>query len=226
MYVNSHQKNLRKMSRAKKWAGSSRGLPAAEAPEVEEMLRAAEDEVLMGLHVGSHTMSSSSLDLDLARRFEALKTPSFRTSKAKQPIAPPHLSAPRSKRSETNDQSSSDVMTDDLMTRFAALKGPSSKPQPMTDPILYRDDSTDDEQNENNDGGDKVSKKEVEKVILWAMDAARLDPPVGHNKDNDVEKESDDEDEFVMVIEPEVEEKKKKRAKGKGSHGKWLSLFR
>ncbi|XP_020590979.1 uncharacterized protein LOC110031889 isoform X2 [Phalaenopsis equestris] len=204
------------MSGSEKWVGSSRGLPP-EASEVEEMLRAAEDELLTGLRVGSHTISSSSLDHDLARRFDALKAPRLRPPMAIQPIRTPQPSAPQSKSLETKDQIYGDPMNDDLMARFAALKSLASKPEPMVDPISNREDITDDEQSEDLEDGDMVSKKEVDKVIMWAMDAARLDPSVNNDEDNDLDEESDHEDVDVKELEAEVEEKKNSD-KGKGKH--------
>ncbi|RVW51257.1 hypothetical protein CK203_075423 [Vitis vinifera] len=91
-----------------------------EGDEVEELLRAAEDELLLNLSLNSH-MS---------------RTPQE-----------PHLDADH----------------DDLLARFAALKGSISE---ATATAADGDDDDDEED-------------EVDKVIRWAMDAARLEnsPP-------------------------------------------------
>ncbi|KAJ4777165.1 hypothetical protein LUZ62_061422 [Rhynchospora pubera] len=69
---------------------------------VEELLRAAQDDVLLNLRVNSHSVGSdahfSSLDPDLMRRFDALRS---------KPSVP----------------SSSNSHCDDLEARFAKLKG-------------------------------------------------------------------------------------------------------
>ncbi|KAK3004878.1 hypothetical protein RJ639_019306 [Escallonia herrerae] len=73
---------------------------------------------------------------------------------------------------------------DDLFARFAALKGtPSSS-------------SSNDEQVLSGDQNDNVD--EVEKLMRWAMDAARLDPsPSSDDEDDDTDHTDDDDDEDV-----------------------------
>ncbi|KAF7827486.1 transcription initiation factor TFIID subunit 11 isoform X3 [Senna tora] len=76
--------------------------------EVEEMLQAAQDQVLLKLSVDSHIASASSnnyLDSDLERRFKALKSGgSSSVTVARE------------------DQEFKAVLGDDLSARFAALK--------------------------------------------------------------------------------------------------------
>ncbi|KAK8943702.1 hypothetical protein KSP40_PGU001490 [Platanthera guangdongensis] len=212
------------MSGAKKSVGGSRVPPVAEASEVDEMLRAAEDELLMELHVSSHTISSSSLDSDLARRFEALKSPRLPPHpKASQAIPPPQSSTPESKGLENRDRIHEDAANDDLMARFAALKAPTRNLQPMSNPISNHVDFSGDEEI---DDGDEVSKKEVEKVMQWAMDAAMLDPSRSDDEDNDIVKENDVRvEDKESESETEVEEKRRK-IKEKGKSSRWFSLFR
>ncbi|KAK8945323.1 hypothetical protein KSP40_PGU011187 [Platanthera guangdongensis] len=212
------------MSGAKKSVGGSRGPPVAEASEVDEMLRAAEDELLMEVHVASHTISSS-LDSDLARRFEALKSPRLPPHpKASQAIPPPQSSTPESKGLENRDRIHEDAANDDLMARFAALKAPTRNLQPMSNPISNHVDFSADEEM---DDGDEISKKEAEKVMQWAMDAARLDPSRSDDEDNDIVKENDvrEKDEEESESETEVDEKRRK-IKDKGKSSRWFSLFR
>ncbi|KAG0502144.1 hypothetical protein HPP92_002216 [Vanilla planifolia] len=209
------------MSGPKTRAASS---SATAASEVEEMLRAAEDELLLGLRVGSHTISSSSssLDSDLTRRFEALKSP----------CVPPNRKSTtsRSRPSESRRKPLLGTYRDaideaDLMARFAALKGPIRsdsplQPAPAADLIKDREDSVVDDESEDGEGEGGVSKKEVDQVMQWAMDSARLDPSIS---DEDVQEEDDDK--LKSSEEEEEKEKKKGMAKRKPA-GKWLSLFR
>ncbi|WCJ38988.1 hypothetical protein M5689_020012 [Euphorbia peplus] len=143
--------------------------------EVEQLLKAAQDEVLLKLSIDSH-MSRVSPDYllsDLDRRFQALKSTKQTHSTTKQP--------PPSRPPEADPKPNGD----DLLARFAALKASSSAPQPQLQ--LHSDD--DDEEDE------------VEKIIRWAKDAARLDPSPPSDDDDDdgdylTETDGDDDEEF------------------------------
>ncbi|KAI4313185.1 hypothetical protein L6164_026183 [Bauhinia variegata] len=151
--------------------------------EVEELLQAAQDQVLLNLSVNSHIVSSSTssnnyLDGDLDRRFQALKSskPSIQTQ---IPIV---------------DRESKDALGDDLSARFAGLKVKNSSSTSSSalakelglggGPTL---DSTVQEEDDEVD--------QVEKLIQWAKDAARLDPSPPSDDDNDSDDKDDGDDE-------------------------------
>ncbi|KAI5422330.1 uncharacterized protein LOC127076240 [Lathyrus oleraceus] len=145
-----------------------------EDDEVEQMLRAAQDEILLNLSLNSHlsrpSPSSSTilhpdpdLDLDLERRFQALKS----NSKNQQPLDP--------------------------STRFDALKAKSHHPVNANDivsasepPFQYEESDEEDEE------------AQIQKLIEWAKDAARLDPsppsPAVSDDEDDEPSVSDDGD--------------------------------
>lgn len=134
---------------------------AREGDEVEELLRAAEDELLLNLTLNSHMsrVSPSYIDADLDRRFQVLKSSSSSSKtnpKLKDPV-PRNGQNPQEPRLDHADN-------DDLLARFAALKGSISE---ATVTATDRADDDDDEEDE------------VEKVIRWAMDTVRLEnsPP-------------------------------------------------
>ncbi|KAK2979126.1 hypothetical protein RJ640_021760 [Escallonia rubra] len=153
-----------------------------EYDEVEELLRAAHDHVLLGLSVDSHTSRGgaardSLIDPDLDRRFQALKSKPQPQPKAKAKPEP----HPTSKPGPSPPPAVPEM--DDLLVRFAALKGtPSSS-------------SSNDEQVLSGDQNDDVD--EVEKLMRWAMDAARLDPSTPSDDEVDDTDHTDDEDEDV-----------------------------
>jgi hypothetical protein len=134
--------------------GRKPAIPGGEEAEVEALLRAAQDAVMLKLQANSHLVSSTSasaptppsvdtadpLDSDLARRFEALK------SRAPKP-----------------DRAGSGGM-EELSARFAALKG-AAGPEKETRVKLedLGGESSEDEE------------EEVDKLMRWATDAARLD---------------------------------------------------
>ncbi|WJX92293.1 hypothetical protein P8452_73953 [Trifolium repens] len=142
-----------------------------EEDEVEKMLRAAQDEILLNLSINSHlsrpSPSSSSstipnpdpdLDLDLERRFQALKT----KSKEQGPL--------------------------DLSARFDALKNKSnhSGNAAVTIPASKTYEESDEEDEE----------IQIQKLIEWAKDAARLDPspPSPSVSDNDDDEDNNDDE--------------------------------
>ncbi|XP_052205073.1 uncharacterized protein LOC127809934 [Diospyros lotus] len=141
--------------------------------EVDALLRAAEDELLLNLSINSHMArrggggtSSDYMDPDLDRRFNVLKLKSS-----------PNIA---------DDASARTADADDLVARFAALKTsihPSSSPSssPYYDPPRSPHNSGEEED-------------EVQKVIQWAIDAARLDPSPPTDDDDSAENISDDDD--------------------------------
>ncbi|KAE9615792.1 hypothetical protein Lal_00017730 [Lupinus albus] len=154
-------------------------MKSKEEDEVEQLLQATQDHFLLNLSLNSHTTRSSpslssssnnyddiSLDLDLERRFHALKG---KTS------------------SQSNDQELNSVLGQDLSARFAALKGKSSSshdqlrvgPTATALSNVYEEESEDEED-------------QVQKLIDWAKDAARLDPSPPSDEE---EEEDDDSDE-------------------------------
>lgn len=157
--------------------------------EVEELLRAAEDAALLKLNANSHTIHGSSSDLhpDLHERFRALKSVSKNTKKLNlltKKAPPPSPVAAKVEGDEGED---------DLFARFASLKA--SVPKPSIAPssvdtetscsslgnaskVLGGVDNIDDE-----------DEDEVEKVIRWAKDAARLDPSTSSDEDNNTKED-------------------------------------
>ncbi|CAM0911277.1 unnamed protein product [Alopecurus aequalis] len=171
--------------------------PAGDEAEVEALLRAAQDAVLLKLQANSHLVPSSSsvasnplavdpapgsLDDDLARRFDALRS---------RPPAP--------KRPDT-----ASVGMDEMEARFAALKGAAAGPEKETKVRLE------------DLGGESEEEDEVEKVMRWAMDAARLDVAtsgsgVTPSAEEDKSSASSEEDEEEDRLELEMEKKRKEK---------------
>lgn len=128
---------------------------------VEELLQAAADEMVLKLSVNSHMARGVSpkpnynydcIPSDLDRRFQALKST--------VPTAP-------------SSQSTAAVVGDDLSARFAALKASLSssaaseaKRHPLDNHHHHHGDEDEDDDDDD----------EVQKLIRWAKDAARLDP--------------------------------------------------
>ncbi|CAK9166141.1 unnamed protein product [Ilex paraguariensis] len=177
-----------------------------ENDEVSELLRAAEDEMLLKLSVDSHMSRGSSshiIDPDLDRRFLALKSkpkpskikPSTNPSAVPLRNPPPEL--PTGSMRESGDHEETKVDDDDLLARFSALKG--SIPSYLSSSVAFNDSqrqSKGEEKEEENSDTD-----EVEKVIKWAIDAARLDPsPPSDNSDNDDSDDDDDDDDDDWVV--------------------------
>ncbi|KAI3900024.1 hypothetical protein MKW98_000924 [Papaver atlanticum] len=176
--------------------------------DVDELIKAAQDELLLKLSINSHT-TTNNLDLDLLHRFQALK------SNNKKPSV-------SSSKTTTADSVSSKVSLPkneglDLDTRFNALKNKSGSSSATTAEIGrlgFNDDNQSD--------GDEDD--EVEKLIKWAKDAARLDPSPPSDDDVDVDPEDDDTDDDLEDSgdddddEEEIRKKSKvKDAKVKGT---------
>lgn len=148
-----------------------------EDDEVEQMLRAAQDEILLNLSINSHLARASPssttdlhpnsdpgldsvLDPDLERRFQALKM----KNKAHQPV----------------------VEEQDLSARFDALK---AKFNPPVDPTVTS--SKTQSRYEEGEESEEDEETQVQKLIEWAKDAARLDPSPPSESDDD---DDDDDD--------------------------------
>ncbi|KAF9617392.1 hypothetical protein IFM89_036313 [Coptis chinensis] len=160
--------------------GGKKSWKDREIDEVEELLRATEDEMVLKLSVGSHmsrTSSSTPLDQDLIRRFEALKTPS---------VSNKITSVPPEKKDDG-----------DISARFDALKG--------AGPSGVRSSLDGGDQRSDND----VEENEVEKLIQWAKDAARLDPSVSDKEDDEVSNSDDD----VSVTDDDTDDEDGKKDK-------------
>ncbi|KAI4384113.1 hypothetical protein MLD38_009880 [Melastoma candidum] len=166
---------------------------AAVDDEVNQLLQAAQDELLLNLSVGSHNVSNSDLDPDLARRFLALKSrPS--ASSVPVPAPAPALTTPQQTRSSATssgrvqgqaDDETKPILGDDLSARFAALRGSTSSGSPLVEPTSGVDRSLVDVEE------DEDEEEEVEKLLRWAMDAARLDPSPPSDDDVDDVSSSD-----------------------------------
>lgn len=161
--------------------------------QVEQLLQAAQDDLMLKLSVDSHMsrVSPNYLDSDLDRRFQALRSrPSSATAAVPRNPRPsqPHTQSDSSSRPPpienlVVDGESQSILGDDLAARFAALKAslPSSTTPPPSS--IPNDVDSDDEEDE------------VEKLIQWAKDAARLDPsPPSEEDDDEEEFTSSDED--------------------------------
>ncbi|XP_068635009.1 uncharacterized protein [Aristolochia californica] len=199
--------------------GNHRGRDVT-ADEVDALVEAAEELVLLNLKTDSHIArrrDSSSIDPDLTRRFDSLKVcpsaapakvPSPRVLKkdeaavtSKQNEAPP-MPVLKKDESSKEDEEMNRILGDDLAARFAALKGSSSSSASLnlgkfTDSMMQRkygfdgDDSDDEDDDVDEEG---ISKKEVEKMMQWAADAARLDPSPSSDEEIDAAHELSDDD--------------------------------
>ncbi|TVT99826.1 hypothetical protein EJB05_54784, partial [Eragrostis curvula] len=206
-------------------SGRKAAVPGGEDAEVEALLRAAQDAVLLKMQANSHLVSSTSaptapsldpaaaapdpLDDDLGRRFDALKS------------RPP---APAPKPAGAGAGAGSGGM-EELEARFAALKGAAG---PEKDSRVKLEDL----------GGESSEdeEEEVDKLMRWAMDAARLDVATAgagaedkakraeeeeeEAKDEKSSVSSDDEDDEER-LELEMARKRKEMAKSK-SKNKWF----
>ncbi|XP_062157977.1 uncharacterized protein LOC133865572 [Alnus glutinosa] len=150
--------------------------------EVEELLQAAEDELLLKLSLHSHIsrLAPDYLPSDLDRRFQALKSrPSVPPNPSSHSLSPPQNS---------QESTTSSVDQDELSARFLALKGSHGIP---ADPKLSS--SGDDDAAAAEDEED-----EVEKLIQWAKDAARLE----RSPSSDDEDDDDDDDDDPAKVHP------------------------
>lgn len=204
-------------------SGRKAAAPGGEDAEVEALLRAAQDAVMLKMQTNSHLVSSTSasttvapsfdaaaapdpLEVDLARRFDALK------SRPPVPATNPAGAGPGSGGME------------ELEARFAALKG-AAGPEKETRVKLedLGGESSEDEE------------EEVDKLMRWAMDAARLDVATAgagvgdkakraeeeadKDEKSSVSSEGDDDEEERLEL--EMARKRKEMAKSK-SKNKWF----
>ncbi|KAG8382610.1 hypothetical protein BUALT_Bualt05G0095400 [Buddleja alternifolia] len=159
--------------------------------DVEQLLRAAQDDMLLKLSLNSHmarATSSAAIDPDLDRRLQALRKPQKRPQ-----IHDSLKTNPTKLDTINNNKVDGAAAGDDLFARFAALKNsiPSySKIEDKSDAPINPPEVREVEEE---------SEDEVEKVIKWAIDAARLDPsPPSDNEDDDNDgSEEDDDDDIV-----------------------------
>ncbi|KAK4423302.1 hypothetical protein Salat_1913000 [Sesamum alatum] len=164
---------------------SNPGKKTTDDDEVEQLLRAAQDDVLLKLNVDSHMArgsASAAIDPDLDRRFQALKKKPQRPTKLDDSTKRPPTKV------DTGDSKvdGAPAEDDDLFARFAALKNslPSYNKNESKSNFPADEQATEEE-----------SEDEVDKVIKWAIDAARLDP--SPSSDDDDRSESDDDDDGV-----------------------------
>ncbi|CAH2078082.1 unnamed protein product [Thlaspi arvense] len=157
-----------------------------EDDEVEQLLQAAQDEMILKLSVDSHTSSSKPdyLDPDLHSRFLALRSKPSQSQKKKKDQ---HLEKRRPRSPpKSND---AEETPDDLMLRFAALKSslPSSSSSSVSPSVIPPCEIGED--------ADEIGEDaEVEKLIQWAIDAARLDPSPPSDDDDDNRSSDKDDD--------------------------------
>ncbi|KAG7016610.1 hypothetical protein SDJN02_21720, partial [Cucurbita argyrosperma subsp. argyrosperma] len=200
------RKDRRKMDFRKMGSGN-------EDEQVEQLLQAAQDDLMLKLSVDSHMsrVSPNYLDSDLDRRFQALRSrPSSSAAAASRnprPSQPHHQSDSSSRPPPIEnlvvDGESQSILGDDLAARFAALKA--SLPSSITPPpsSIPNDVDSDDEEDE------------VEKLIQWAKDAARLDPSPPSEEDD--EDDEDDDDEEFNSSDEDIDDRKKERRKKKAT---------
>ncbi|CAI0415367.1 unnamed protein product [Linum tenue] len=162
---------------------SSRRAGTDDDAAVEELLRSAQDEIMLKLSVDSHISKtpngSDSLPSDLRRRLDALKSVPASTSSA----------ALKSASASSSAVASAGQSQDDLMARFDALKVKGRSGSGAA-PVLPSPDLT-------GSGGfctvdEDDEEDEVEKIIRWAKDAARLDPSPPSDDDDDCHSDDDD----------------------------------
>ncbi|KAG7617158.1 hypothetical protein AtNW77_Chr4g0301531 [Arabidopsis thaliana] len=158
-----------------------------EEDEVEQLLQAAQDEMILKLSVDSHTSRSSSdyLDPDLHSRFLALKSQKKKDQQQQQKQRP---------RMQPKSKDVVEETPEDLMLRFAALK--TSLPSASSSSsVLLQDEIGED--------SDEIGEDaEVEKLIQWAIDAARLDPSPSSDDEQSQNCDSDDENDSTRDVKP------------------------
>ncbi|KAF5444459.1 hypothetical protein F2P56_033589 [Juglans regia] len=170
-------------NRRKKMEKSKRtAINNEEEKKVEELLQAAQDELLLKLSLDSHMSRGPPdyLHTDLDRRFQSLKSrPSLPISPSQsQKLTPSSVAS-----AGAEDEELKADLGDELSARFAALKGSlfsSSSSSSSTNVISVGPISSSDDDEED----------EVEKLIRWAKDAARLDPSPPSDEDDDEEEDN------------------------------------
>lgn len=161
--------------------------------QIDELLRAAQDDMLLKLSLNSHMARSSQfsgIDPDLESRFHALKKPHQPKSKPKS-----NLDAATTR---IGGEKKNPDQSDDLFARFAALKGslPSySTSSSAASAVGIGNISDQVQQQQQVLMDDDNEEDEVEKVIKWAIDAARLDPSPPSDSDDDDHSDDHSDDE-------------------------------
>ncbi|KAM7480600.1 hypothetical protein LguiA_028813 [Lonicera macranthoides] len=174
-----------------------------EEDEVEKLLRAAEDSMLLKLSINSHMprgSSSTIIDPDLDRHFQALRSKPNPTTSSKSHLNPqlpnpsPSIS---SVYTDLNLNSDYNPQGDDLFAQFTALKSsiPAHSSSPSLNELQKKFENGDDEEDK------------VEKLIRWVVDAVHLDlsPP----------SDSDSEDDTDQSVDEDRVDRKKKKGKRK-----------
>ncbi|KAJ8759243.1 hypothetical protein K2173_006763 [Erythroxylum novogranatense] len=153
-----------------------------EEEEVDQLLQAAQDDLVLKLSVDSHMSRVDYFGLpdDLQRRFQALKSPSAPITNRSSSSSSTAVVA------ESDANVNSDQQVDNLLSRFAALKAPSSSSSSPITAVTTAESKIDFQEEEDKD--------EVEKIIQWAKDAARLDPSPQFDDDDDDDGITDDDD--------------------------------
>ncbi|KAG6671383.1 hypothetical protein I3842_16G001900 [Carya illinoinensis] len=161
-----------------------------EEKKVEELLQAAQDELLLKLSLDSHMsrVPPDYLHTDLDRRFQSLK------SRPSLPIYPSQSQKSTSSVASAGaeDEELKAVLGDELSARFAALKGSlfsSSSSSSSTNVISVGPISSSDDDEED----------EVEKLIRWAKDAARLDPSPPSDEDDEEEDDNREHEKLYLT---------------------------
>ncbi|KAL1222522.1 hypothetical protein V5N11_018895 [Cardamine amara subsp. amara] len=169
-----------------------RGNCNKEEDEVEQLLQAAQDEMILKLSVNSHTSRSSSdyLDPDLHSRFLALKSQPSTKKKDQQ-----HRQKRRPRSPPPKSKDVVEETPEDLMLRFAALKTSLPSSSSSSSVLLPNEIGEED--------SDEIGEDaEVEKLIQWAIDAARLDPSPPSDDDHSQSSDDDDETDSTRNVKP------------------------
>ncbi|KAK1436306.1 hypothetical protein QVD17_02085 [Tagetes erecta] len=166
----------------RKSSGAGKKKEADAIDEVEELLKLTQQDLLLNLSINSHIKSKSQFDF----------IPEASNSNAIDPDLDRRFQALRSK-TQITSSNKQDVDVDNLFARFSALKTPNASNSTIkldSSPVV--------------DVEDEDEEDEVQKIINWAKDAARLDPSpsseIDESDDNDDKSdddESDDDNEAV-----------------------------
>ncbi|XP_076958306.1 uncharacterized protein LOC143633995 [Bidens hawaiensis] len=148
-------------------SGKGKKKEADAIDEVEELLKLTQDDLLLKLTVNtsSHIKSKPKPTFNLAPESN---------SKAIDPDLDRRFEALRSKpnpnlNNNNNNNNNNNIGVDDLFARFDALKGPNATSSSVTTQMVDAEDEED----------------EVQKIINWAKDAARLDPSPPSDSEED-----------------------------------------
>nr|XP_043612932.1 clumping factor A [Erigeron canadensis] len=161
----------------------------ASIDEVEELLKLTQDDLLLKLTVNSHLTSKPNSN---SNSIPDLSSSSSSSSNIDTDLDR-RFQALRSKKPEPQN-------VDDLFTRFAALKGGANATPAVDSNYGIGDD-------------DEEEEDEVQKIINWAVDAARLDPSpssdIDDNDDSEIDSDSDSDSDDEQEVVRKVDCKKK-----------------